>query len=237
MARLIKKLKNYVLLLALVTTFSPGKSHADDIFKALRGPTNWQIDSRLIYSKKDIETLTSKLILKYWDGDKFGKWGFISLPYESVGSHKGLGNISIGSGPWGKIGNVGGFLYGALTFPKGNRKVIDKKVGILSTYITPDKKYELDAIVQYTWAGENINSTNETYIGLVGGGKITDKIRMVTGLTALIKENGNYFSKSRSVVRYTFSPTLHLELVGDIDLINKNIPHGNVISLFSRYNF
>ena len=242
---LSKILKNYVLVgsLALATVF-PSSALANDIFKGVRGPTNWQLDERVIYSKneKNLEILTNNTILKYWDGNKFGKWGFISLPYKLVsskkGSKNGLGDITIGIGPRGRIDNFNWFLYGALKFPTGDSKgkialgngKYDKKIGFLLTYLSTNKKFEVDGSLEY-------NFTREKSIGLLVGGEITDKIRFATGLTNMIRENGDYLLNSRSVVRYKVSRNLHFEVVGDLGINSKNVLKRKNLSLFVRYNF
>ena len=59
---MIKHLRNY-LFLALA---SLSIARADDIFKGVKGPTNFQVDERINYSKneKKLESLTNNLILK-----------------------------------------------------------------------------------------------------------------------------------------------------------------------------
>lgn len=71
---MIKHLRNY-LFLALA---SLSIAKADDIFKGVKGPTNFQLDERVTYSRneRNIETITTNLILKYWDGNEIGRWGF-----------------------------------------------------------------------------------------------------------------------------------------------------------------
>ncbi len=238
---LSKILRNYVLSgsLALATVFS-SSALADDIFKGVRGPTTWQLDEKIIYSKNEenLEILTNNIILKCWDGDKFGKWGFISLPYKLVsskkGSKNGLCDISIGIGPRGRIDNFNWFLYGALTLPTGNsglsNKRYDKKIGFLLTYLSTNKKFEVDGSLEH-------NFTRAKSIGLLVGGEITDKIRFATGFTNMIRENGDYLLNSRSVVRYKVSRKLHFEVVGDLGIDSKNVLKGKNLSLFVRYNF
>ena len=244
---MIKHLRNY-LFLALA---SLSIAKADDIFKGIKGPTNFQIDERVTYSRndRDIETITNNLILKYWDGDStdIGKWAFVNLPYRILTSpnpKEGLGDITLGMGPRGKIDGLHWFLYGSLTIPSNNEglsnKRYDIKTGTLITYLTEDKNFEVDGVLEYNITGENnkeINPSNEFYSGVLIGGKISDKIRYVTGLTNLFKDNGDFVLNSRSVFRYTFSPSFHFEVVGDLSLSSKNISKSKNLGLFLRYSF
>ena len=136
------------------------KVNADDIYKGVRGPTNWQLDFRGSYFENEqrIKTITSNVLLKHWDGDKFGLWGFLNLPYKWINtpdkSSNGLGDISFGIGPRWKIKNSHWLSYVGLIFPTGDEKSkpvlgnggLDAKIGLLGTYLTNDKKYELDLI-------------------------------------------------------------------------------------------
>ena len=66
---------------------------ADDMAKGARGPTNWQLDQRAgaLFQQEDDTTIASTTILKYWDGDEWGKWGFMSVPLkhrEKAGQEK-----------------------------------------------------------------------------------------------------------------------------------------------------
>lgn len=255
MKGLIKEVNGWVLIraLSLATAFS-GSAYAADIFNGVIGPTNWQADNRITYSKNEngVEKITDNLILKYWDGSSIGKWGFISSPYTSIdapnSSGEGIGDMSIGFGPRGEIGNLHLFLYGALTLPTGNTDGsipigfgrYDVKLGLFTTYLTPDKKYEIDSSSEYRFTGKNkegINPPNQISLGLLGGGKLTDKTRLVTGLESLMKDDGSHLLSSRTVFRYTVSPSLFFELVGDVGIDTKNIPKGNSITFQIRSNF
>lgn len=246
---ILKQLRNLILFGALF--LSPlGSAKADDIYKGVRGPTNFQIDERVQYSKNEnnIESLTNNFILKYWDGDKVGKFAFVSLPYKLVNSYnssnQGFGDVTIGAGPRGKIKNLHYFLYGASTLPTGNSKLSNKrydiKAGTFITYLTKDKKFEIDGALEYNFTGKNnsgINPSNELYFSVLSGGVINNKIRFATGITDLIKDNKDFALNSRSVLRYTFSPRVHLEVVGDVGLKSKNIPKSNSLGIYLRYNF
>jgi len=253
---LTKKLKNYVLAasLFLATAFFSLKSYANDIFVGMRGPTNFQIDERISWSKnnKNIETIINSLILKYWDGDKSGKCIFVSIPYKFVnspkGSNNGLGDISVGFGPRGRFDNLHWFFYPSVIIPTGNSKDkvplgngrYDIKFTYLSTYLRDDKKFEIDGLLGYTITGKNkkdINPPNELSAGLLAGGKIMNNTRFAAGLTYLINGSNDYLLNSRSVVRYTASSSLHFEFIADIGLKSKIIAKGNEMALFTRYNF
>ena len=248
---MIKQLRQYILLGALALS-SLNIAKADDIFKGVKGPTNFQADTRAIYSKneRNIESLTNNLILKYWDGDStdIGKWAFVNLPHRTIksqdGSNTGFGDVTLGVGPRGKIQDLNYFLYGALTIPTGNSKLsnnrYDIRAGTFVTYLTKDEKLGIDGALEYNFTGKNnlgVNPPNEFYSGILAGGVISDRIRFATGLTNLVKGNGDFILNSRSVLRYTFSPSIHFELVGDFGIDNKNIPKSNNFGVFVRYNF
>jgi len=235
-------------LLILLATASSNVS-ADDIFKGMRGPTNLQADIRTVYSKNKIGTraVTNTLIGKYWDGDKSGKWGFIGLPYKFVHSKngyvKGLGDILIGFGPRGRIGNLHWFLYGGATLPIGDTEGkiklgngrYDIKLGTFATLLSSDKKFHIDGSLEYNFTGKE--ALNEISTGMVAGAKVTDKLRSAAGLTYFNNGNGHSVN-SRGVVRYTHSEKLHFELVGDYGIgSNGTLSKSNSIGLFTRYNF
>lgn len=247
---MIKQLRSYFLFASLVLA-SLSIAKTDDIFKGVKGPTNFQVDERVTYSRneKNIESLTNNLILKYWDGDStnIGKWAFINFPYRLATfpiSNKGLGDIIFGLGPRGKIQDLYYFLYVSLTIPTGNQGLsnnrYDVKTGTFITYLTKDKKFEIDCALEYNITGKNdkdINPTNEFYSGILAGGAINNKVRFVTGLINLAKDNGDFVLNSRSIFRYTFSPNFHFELINDFGINAKNIPMANSVGFFVRYNF
>ena len=250
-------MKSKIIIGAWLLTLASfvSRIYADDIYKAVKPPTNWQIDERIAYSNnnKGIESLTNNLILKYWDGNKFGKWGFINLPYKQINSPKdsknGIGDIAVGAGPRGTIKDLHYFLYAALTFPTGNSEAnlgngrYDSKVGLMTTYLTFDKRYELDGIIEYTWTGKNkngINPINEIYAGLLAGGKINSKVRAVSGFTGLVKGD-NYLIDLRVISRYIFSKKWHIQLVLDKNIKNVNLPkkkyQAGFYGFYIRHNF
>ncbi len=228
--------------------------YADDIFKGARGPLgkDWQADERTIYSSSgNTRQINNTFILKYWDGDTFGKWIFVNVPYKWVGSPEGsghgFGDISVGAGPRGRVGDLHWISYAGLTFPSGesggNIKLgtgrYDKKVGLFVTYLFRNKLFQLEGAVEHNFTGRRngLAAPDESYRGLLAGGKLTDKIRLVSGLTETHKENEDFLLNSRSVIRYTVSPKLHFEVVGDIGLKNRNVPRGKSLGFYQRYNF
>ena len=252
MNNIIKNVLITNVTLSLLSIFQ--KTSADDIYKGVRGPTNWQLDSRMSYfeNEQGIKTTTGNLILKYWNGKKFGLWGFCNLPYKNINtldkSFKGFGDVSLGIGPRGTFDNFHWLSYASFIFPRGGDKSkqslsnnrLDTKIGILGTYITSNKKYELDCIIEHNFTGKNnseVNFPNETYIGMLGGKEITKKLKFATGLTSLIKDNSDYTLNWRAVFRYSISPKLHFELVGDKGIKGNNVPKSTGIGFYARYNF
>ena len=202
MNKIIKKVLITSVTLSLLFPFQ--KTSADDIYKGVRGPTNWQLDSRVSYFENEqrIKTTTGNLILKYWNGNKFGLWGFCNLPYKNINtldkSSKGFGDISLGIGPRGRLNNFHWFSYVGFTIPTGDNKSkptlgngrLDTKIGILGTYLTPNKKYELDCMIEHNFIGKNnseVNFPNEPYMGILVGREIPKKLKLATGLTSIIK--------------------------------------------------
>lgn len=234
---LAKKLVYFSLIILALATYSSNKAYADDIFKGVSGPTNFQIDEKVFYlhNKKGTKTITNNLMLKYWDTKKLGVWAYISLPYKFVssikGSRNGISDVLLGFGPRGKIkmgdiGSIDYFSHLALTFPTGDSGSdiplgngrYDTRGGLIATYLTPDRKYEADISLEYIITGKNNrgqNSPNQKYAGFLVGGKIIDEMRIAAGITDLFdgKEHNNYF---RIVLRLIFSKYSHIETIGDI---------------------
>ena len=245
-------LKKFMWPLALVASLLPSKVSGQTIFQGLRGPTNLQLDERLSFSKNEngVGLLTNILILKYWDGSKFGKFGFVSIPYKFIdspnGSGRGFGDVSIGIGPRSSIKNLNLIPYFSLTFPTGESKNIatgngriDKKAGIAITYLFNNKNAELTSSFEYNNTGRNrdrVNPPNEVSMGFVAGYKM-GRIRTATGLVDLVKGNGDFLLNLRNGIRYTLSPKLHYVLYGDLSIKNKAIPRNKGVSTFVRYNY
>lgn len=241
-------------LAGTLASLIPSRTHSDDIFKGVKGPTNWQLDERINYKENEnkVKTLSNNLILKYWDGEKIGKWGFLHLPYAFITNEKetnqGLGDISLGGGPRFTAYNFHFFPTASLKLPTGDftDKIplgdgrYDTKLSLFTTYLTQNKKFHIDSALEYNLTGENkknINPPNEIYGALLVGGEVIPNVRLATGFTHLMKENGDYLFNMRSILRYTFSPSFHLELVGDVGIESRNISEGFSLGLFLRYNF
>jgi len=254
--RFVTKARKWALILAalsLGTAFS-GSAYAADIFNGMRGPTNWQADSRLTWSKNTagVNARVGKLVIKYWDGENTGKWGLIGVPYKfldtSNDSRSGLGDISAVFGPRGSIGNLYLCPYGGFTFPTGQTTGVlplgsgryDVQLGLLTTYLSSGKQYEIDGSFEYRFTGENhqgINPPNQVSAGLLGGGRLTDQTRLVTGLESLIKDDRRFLLTSRTILRHTVSSRFHSEIIGDIGIASDGIPQANSITVQARYNF
>lgn len=248
-------LKGLVLatLTALALVGIPRYATADDIFRGRRWSTTWQLDERVNYSvnERGTQTATNNLILKYADGESLGKLGFVSLPLKYVNSGTesdfGIGDIAIGFGPHGNIGDLHWILYGTLNLPTGESEGkiklgtgrIDIRVGGAFTYLSPDTRLEADLVAEYGFRGnkDGKETPNEIYVGLVAGGEFAKGFRAVAGLTGLVNEDGGFVFGSRTVVRYTVSPRLHFELIGDYGLKGEKIPKAKSAGLFVRYGF
>ena len=251
MRKLFSAVRNSIFVgLALVSINS---ARADDLLKGVRGPTKVQFDERIVGSENenDVETITNALVVKYWDGNKLGKFGFINIPYKFVStqnhSNYGLGDISLGVGARGTTGNLHWFSYLAATFPTGDKEEkpplgagrFDNRLGLIGTYLSPDKAYELDVTLELTLTDENNGSDtpNEFYAGLLAGGRVFSKERAGIGFTLSGKDNGDYLLNLRGVGRHTFSPKLHAEVVADTSLYSYNMPKVTSGGIFFRYNY
>lgn len=156
---------------------------ASDIFIGAKGPTLWQADERVAFSRneKDLETLTNTFILKVWSGDTKGMWGFVNVPYKHLASpdasNSGLGDMTIGGEPRGRYGNLHWMAYGSLSLPTGETNSTlplgtgryDLSGGAFLTCTTPDKKLEVDASASYTATGENKKDINPPDYSNLGG--------------------------------------------------------------------
>ncbi len=245
---LLKKFAQYAIA-GLLCFHARGS--ASDLFIGVKPPFLWQLDQRISYfrNEEDLERINEQITLKYWDGDQLGKWGFLHVPYQFVRKDEtqhGFGDMSFGIGPRGKFSELHWFLYGGLKLPTGEAREglgsdsFDFKLGLFSTYLTENKKFEVDFSLEYLIGGEKRaggNQPDELLSGFLIGAKITEKIRFGTGITATVKDYDAYLLNSRAVLRYTFSPSLHTELVGDFGLESKDLSKGMGIGLFLRYNF
>jgi len=220
-------------------------AQADDIAVGMKGPTHWQLDGRFFYAEKPgVRTETNTAIIKYWD-DKY--FGFAAPSYKwtdsPAGYENGLDSIKLGFGPRGTIklenGNLHWMAHGVLTIPMASASGYDMAVDLLGTYLSNDKKFEADGKIEHKFTGTNesgINPADETYFGVLAGGEIAKNTRLAAGPTFLYR-NGDYLLNGRAVLRYTFSPEMHIELVGDIGLDSSHIQEGHSIGLQLRRNF
>ncbi len=267
-----RRMREIVAGVAVATSVMfPTLTRGDDIFKGVRGPTNWQLDSRVGYTERtdsegnEMETTTNNEVIKYWNGDKIGVFGFINIPtYKSIrsedASSEGFGDLTFGIGPRGRIdlgdtGSLNFLSYVGASLPTGNSESkpalgndrIDLKTGIFSTYLTPDKKFEIDTSFEYTLAGENskgVKGLDEIAAGFLVGTQLTEDnlIRVGAGLTSRFRENReggwDHAYGPRAVIR--FSPPKqpwHIEVIGDYDLESKGLSKGFGVMLQLRINF
>lgn len=247
------RLNALVLTAGMALASLPGICKADDIFRGRRLPTTWQLDERVSYSvnEEDTQTTTDTVILKYSKGKKIGIFGFLNIPFKYASSKGnsgfGIGDIAIGFGPCGNLGNLYWQLYGVLVLPvgesEGKTKLgtgrIDKKIVSAFTYTTLDLRLEADGVFEYNFTGKkgSKKTPNEVYAGVGVGGEFAKNFRAIAGLTGLVNENGDFTLGPRGVIRYTISPKLHFELIGDVSLKSEKISKTKSAGLFLRYNF
>src|SRR3989344_7845252 len=188
----------YALAVAL-TALSAQSAEGQSIFQGKKGPTNFQLDERVSFSRNEqsVDALANTLILKYWDN---GKWIFVNIPYRFIetpnGSNDGLGDVSVGAGPRAIIGNTEMLPYFALVLPTGETGTIttgngrfDVKIGAASTSLFYNGNIELTLLAEHNFTGENargINPPNETTAGFLAGAKVSPRLRIATGLTDLV---------------------------------------------------
>ncbi len=265
------RIKKFIFGSALVLALIPGKIESDDIYKGVRGPTNWQADLRVGYTEREdqkgnfTKTFSNNEVLKYWNGEDIGIFGFVNVPaYKSIETNnsksEGFGDLTIGLGPRAKfdsekLGSIHFISYAGVSLPTGDEKKtpplgndrIDFRSGIFATYLTPDKGIETDFSFEHSLAGTNskgVRGLDEMSTGLIVGTKLTDNnlFRIGLGLTSRLRENAeskfDYSYGSRAVLRVTPPKTnWHVELIGDYDLESKNLPEGFGASLQLRINF
>ncbi len=261
----IKKIALTALVAASLISMHPKKAGADSIYKGVRGPTNWQLDERIGYAERDTSpskttTAAENTILKYWSGDKTGIFGFANIPgkYTEKGenSSSGIGDIALGIGPRGKLdfgthGSLNFLSYAGLTLPTGDDLSkpslgtgrLDERVGLFATYLSQNKKFETGASFEYTFTGEDRfgrKASDELALGIVSGGEVAKNLRMVGGLTGIVKQggknDGDYSIGPRVNIRYTFSPRMHAELIADYFPFERNMPSGLTITALARFN-
>lgn len=244
-------IKTYIA--AALTLFTFNTIQADGIFRGVKGSTDFQIDNRLSYSSnsKGIETLTNNLILKYWDGDKLGLFGFANIPYGIANSptsgSNGIKDITLGVGPRGTIGNLHFLSYISSTFPTGSTDSkpalgngrTDVKLGIAGTYFINNKSLELDAVVERNFTGNTPsgnNVPNEIYVGFMAGGEVLRDVRAGVGITHLDKDDNSKSTGIFANFRYTISKYLHFELKGEKTIGTNNLPNNQGIMGIIRLN-
>jgi hypothetical protein len=209
---MLEKLVNSLGRLALAGSMLlvPSNAHADDLYKGVRGPTPWQLDLRFGHSANEEESRSTALsVLKYWDGDEIGGWGFVALPYALV-PKSGLSGFSIGGGLRGRIKNFHFLSYSKFTRSQGKYK---SNIGAFFSTFSQDGKYEITGSVDY---GINDHTLNA---GFVAGGNITERIRLAPGFKVTKNKEG-YVVDNRWVLRYTHSKKLHFEVLQDFGLGN-----------------
>jgi hypothetical protein len=249
--QVVMKPKDLVLYGTAATIITaPLSAYADDIMKGARGPTNWQVDSRVgvteVEATKDlpsIEKVTNHLIVKYWDGERFGKWGFVNLQYrfEDSGkeSKRGLGDVYVGAGPRFSTGNFHAMGYLGIKLQKGeltnNRN--ETSFGILATY--EFKPYELDAMLERVVTGldaKGINQPNEFTAGLLGAAAAGSKFKGGIGASAKTNDQGDYSAEAIAVGRFIHSKYFHMEAVYRHGLNGNNMPKQDSYWVFARAN-
>ncbi|MEK6927763.1 MAG: hypothetical protein AABX11_05005 [Nanoarchaeota archaeon] len=229
--------------------------------------------------KKDAKGISTRTfaqndVLKYWNtlvkraGNELGVFGFANISaYRSVDNgkarSKGFGDLTLGMGPRGTLsldGGKGGSLhvigYGKAIIPTADVKTpalgndrTDFGAGAFLTYLSPNRKFEIDGAVDYVWAGRNSRGVKGMDVlsgGLIAGGQIYDskklELRLAGGLNGQIRDDGAYSYGPRAVLRLT--PKFqsgkkhgHFELIGDYDASAKNMPKGFGVLGQLRINF
>jgi len=228
-------------------------AYADTLFRAAKGPKDFQLDQRFNYSENDadVKTSSSNTILKYWPSAT-PIFASVNIPYKQIESPKssseGLGDLTLTFGPRIKTDNLHLLPFVSYTFPTGDNDAKpalgngrkDLQIGQALTWFSDDNKSQLNAVVAYTFTGENdkrINPPNELYAGFLGGTKLSDNIIVGAGANGTIKNNGDYAVNGRLAGRYTFNPTYNIELNYDKTLFSKTLPEANTLGLWFRVNF
>lgn len=260
-------MKNILLKTALSTALLLNHAKADDFLIGTRGPTNFQLDTGVIYTHKESakgksESIVNGNVLKYWTGNKLGFFGIASLPYKHVESNglenSGLGDFTLkiglrGSLDFGKngsfhwIGAVGGSLPlgDADNKPALGSGSYDFKGGFTTTYLSSDKMNEITSAFEYTRPSidKSTQTSDEIGAGFIIGRKIDEVLRIGAGLRGNAKlgglNDGDYVLKARALMRYTFpkQKMMHLELICDKSIAQRKMPEEVSTALLFRYNF
>lgn len=220
----------------LAATYAP-LAKADDIFKGMRGPTSSQIDVRVGQRQDESVSATSgNLILKHWTGDEQGYWGFASLSHQAISSPLGTHsneNLTLGAGRRGTIGKFHFLSYAGATLPIGEKDVRPSpRAGLFGTYLT--QRHDLDFAIEQAWRHDAPDILSG---GILLGRRIDDRFRIGAGATGKMLSNDNYALGARAVLRYTQSPKLHFELIGDRDVSTHGLSSGKSFTLLGRLNF
>jgi len=240
------------LSIATATLVGPSATHADDIYRAMRGPTNQQIDLQTNYSWNTINQRTAQdqAIIKYWTGDELGFFELLSLPFKQTKTENtsatGPGDITLTMGPRGRIGTNQFMLYGATTLPSGNQNTkpalgtgrYDFKLGTAVTALTKDSTLEADGVVERTWTemGTIHPAPNETYAAVLTGGAFSSWGRAIAGFLGSVNDKGQAYLTARGIIRYTPSKSTHVELVLDVPINAKEKPKTTAIGVRFRLN-
>ncbi|HLC66116.1 MAG TPA: transporter, partial [Candidatus Nanoarchaeia archaeon] len=161
-------------------------------------------------------------------------------------SSTGLGDIAVGIGPRGTVGNFHWLSYAGLIFPTGSEDAspalgngrTDLRVGLFTTYLAENKTWELDTSLEYTLTGNGAagDPPDELAFGAVAGGRISERFRLAGGMTETRKESGDHIANARVVLRYTPSKRHHLELLLDRAIASEGIPRTTAATLIYRRN-
>lgn len=261
-----KLTKTIASLVGAVALAGMNEVKGADINIGARGPTPWQFDQRVSYSDRELngnrtQSAIANSIFKYWNGDEKGMWAFLNVPFREVsnnfGRSSGLGDVSLGIGPRGRIdlgenGNLHLLSYAGLNLPTGDAEKmpalgngrLDKKFGLFSTYLTFDKKFGVDTSIEYNFTGENklgIKPSDELSAGMILSSKIVDKWRFGTGAIGTIKKyernDGDHQISWRNIIRYDHSKKWHSVLIFDKDISTRKMPSGFNTTALIRYNF
>ena len=256
----MNKVKNFVAGI-VVSTLGVLSADADDIYKGVISQTNWQYDQRVSYGEKELNrtttaTMGSNSILKYWNGNTKGIFGFVNVPWKSLDTEtvhsSGIGDVTLGLGPRGRfdVRDTGSFhwiSYAGAIVPTGNNTTkpalgngrTDFKTGCFATYLTLDKKFEVDTSIEYTPTFTS-QISHELATGFVIGGALPHNFRVAAGLTSVLKHGSTsdkaYSVNYRMILRKNFSPTWHLVAIGDIGIKSEGMPCGFGMTLIARYN-
>lgn len=203
-----------------------GAVEAENFMRGVRGPTDWQFDTRATVSKRELNgkettSITDTASIRYWNGGSKGVFGYVVAPYRFVDSgsaqRDGLGDISLGFGPRGALTNGIGSFHIISTFglilPTGDEKVnprlgngrTDMRFSIGGTYLTLPKTTEVDMSFDYIRSEKS--ASDDILLGFAAGRQIHPSIKIGLGLIANVKngglQDGNYLITGRAIMRYT----------------------------------